>query len=110
MFFEEPTDPNKIDYLKNRSPLSLSEMENDCILTNREWIWIAKRVFFPKQQKICLFLYYWQGMPQEEIAIKLNISRSAVGTHIWLARKRIRHFLLVRNNNFSGSGTSQNPT
>jgi DNA-directed RNA polymerase specialized sigma24 family protein len=72
-------------------------MENDCTLTIKEWIWITKRINFPRQQKVCFFLYYWYGMPQEDIAIKLGISRGAVGAHVFWARKRVKHLLIDRN-------------
>jgi len=107
LFFEQPTDPNKLDYLKRKSPLTLVEMENDWTLTHKEWA-VVKEVKLSRRQKVCFYLFYWKAIRQEEIAIRLGITRSSVATHIQRAREKCRHYLLSRKQ-VSGSGTSQTP-
>lgn len=83
-----------IDFFKRRYDfnLTISEMENDYTLGFEEWKIITSNIKLSKREKQCLYLYYWKGLTQKEIAfiIKGNkILRQTVSKYIKRAINKI---------------------
>lgn len=54
------------------------------------WEWhIIKNIDFTKLQRQCMWLHYWDGLTQEQIAEKFGISQQTVQEHIEAAKKKI---------------------
>lgn len=74
--------------------LSIEEMEIDCILGCKE-LNILKNIKFYKNEKTCLYLYYWKGMKQTDISKFLSIPLRTVVYKIRQAKIKIAKYFEI---------------
>ena len=87
-------DEKLLEYLSQKSCLTLSEMEQDEIkLGRKEWNFLIKQLAkhpLSCKQATILKLHYWQKLKLQKIAFMLNISIGAVLQHLHRAKVKIK--------------------